>query len=210
MLCGRLPFEDEHVPALFQKITSGVCLLSCTHSVFLLPPASIYRIITEADPIIAMCLQRYHVPQYLSEDARYLISGMLVVDPMKRLTILEILNHRWTNTNLPAYLQRMKSQLNPGRAPDTLTSILDASALGRGPNYIGEDIGTLDRAVFEELIDSLNSGGDGVYSIGEPEVRAALEMEGENAVKVAYKLIQDRRRGFNCELNCWGLLTLQS
>ncbi|KAF8311848.1 Pkinase-domain-containing protein [Clavulina sp. PMI_390] len=23
MLCGRLPFEDEHVPALFQKIASG-------------------------------------------------------------------------------------------------------------------------------------------------------------------------------------------
>jgi len=134
--------------------------------------------------------QRYHVPQYLSEDAKYLIAGMLVVDPMKRLTVQDLLMHRWTNENLPEYLNHMKSQLNPGRRPDTLTSLLSASASENGPDYI-EDIGHLDMAVLDELSKSLG--------VQPSAVRTALEMEGENAVKVSYKLVQDRTLGHNRE-----------
>lgn len=115
---------------------------------------------------------------------------MLVVDPMKRLTVQDLLNHRWTNEGLPPYLSRMKAQLNPGRHPDTLTSLLDASASANGPDWI-EDIGHLDSGILEEL--STNLGVD------QAVVRGALEMDGENAVKVAYKLIQDRVVGYNRE-----------
>lgn len=113
---------------------------------------------------------------------------MLVVDPMKRLSVQELLNSRWTNVDLPPYLDRMKSQLNPGRQPHSLTSLLDASGTENGPDWI-EDIGYLDMSVLEELARNLG--------LGEAVVRNALEMDGENAVKVAYKLIQDRNLGFN-------------
>jgi hypothetical protein len=113
---------------------------------------------------------------------------MLVVDPMKRLTVQDLLVYRWTNESLPEYLSHMKSQLNPGRRPDTLTSLLSASASENGPDYI-EDIGHLDMAVLDELSKSLG--------VQPSAVRTALEMEGENAVKVAYKLIQDRALGYN-------------
>ncbi|CAE6479160.1 unnamed protein product [Rhizoctonia solani] len=79
MLCGRLPFEDEHVPALFRKITEGI----------------------------------YHLPNYLSRDAQELIRGMLAVDPVKRLTVPEILTVPWVATGLPRYLQP-KRPVTPG------------------------------------------------------------------------------------------------
>lgn len=108
---------------------------------------------------------------------------MLVVDPMKRLSIQDLLEHRWTNVDLPEYLKVTQDQLNPGRRPDTLTSLLDASASANGPDWI-EGIGLLDYAVLDELATSLN--------VPPSVVRTSLELEGENSVKVAYKLIQDR------------------
>ncbi|CUA70674.1 carbon catabolite-derepressing protein kinase [Rhizoctonia solani] len=79
MLCGRLPFEDEHVPALFRKITEGM----------------------------------YHVPNYLSREAQELIRGMLAVDPVKRLTVPEILTVPWVAGGMPRYLQP-KRPVTPG------------------------------------------------------------------------------------------------
>lgn len=123
---------------------------------------------------------------------------MLVVDPMKRLTVQDLLNHRWTNEGLPPYLSRMKAQLNPGRHPDTLASLLDASASENGPDWI-EDIGHLDMAVLDELA--------GNIGVDRAVVRSALETQGENAVKVAYKLIQDRVVGHNRKLFSFCLIT---
>jgi len=71
-LCARLPFDDEAVPKLFQKIREGV----------------------------------FTIPDHLSPDAKDLIKQMLVVDPLKRITISEIRNHPWFQKNLPEYLQK--------------------------------------------------------------------------------------------------------
>ncbi|KAJ4900897.1 SNF1-related protein kinase catalytic subunit alpha KIN11 [Raphanus sativus] len=46
----------------------------------------------------------YTLPSHLSADARDLIPRMLVVDPVKRITIPEIRQHRWFHTHLPRYL----------------------------------------------------------------------------------------------------------
>ncbi|PSR89676.1 SNF1-related protein kinase catalytic subunit alpha like [Actinidia chinensis var. chinensis] len=46
----------------------------------------------------------YTLPSHLSPGARDLIPRMLVVDPMKRITIPEIRNHYWFKTRLPRYL----------------------------------------------------------------------------------------------------------
>ncbi|KAJ3699497.1 hypothetical protein LUZ61_003202 [Rhynchospora tenuis] len=46
----------------------------------------------------------YTLPSHLSALARDLIPRMLVVDPMKRITIREIREHAWFQTRLPHYL----------------------------------------------------------------------------------------------------------
>lgn len=46
----------------------------------------------------------YSLPSHLSQSSRDLILRMLVVDPMKRITIPEIRQHPWFQHKLPAYL----------------------------------------------------------------------------------------------------------
>ncbi|OBA18053.1 carbon catabolite derepressing protein kinase [Metschnikowia bicuspidata var. bicuspidata NRRL YB-4993] len=70
MLCGRLPFDDEFIPALFKKISNGV----------------------------------YTLPNYLSEGAKSLLTRMLVVNPLNRITIHEILEDEWFKQGIEEYL----------------------------------------------------------------------------------------------------------
>ena len=46
----------------------------------------------------------FSMPTHLSEGARDVIARMLVVDPLKRLTIAQIRRHPWFTTALPLYL----------------------------------------------------------------------------------------------------------
>lgn len=46
----------------------------------------------------------YTLPSHLSAGARDLIPRMLIVDPMKRMTIPEIRQHPWFQAHLPRYL----------------------------------------------------------------------------------------------------------
>jgi len=46
----------------------------------------------------------YNLPTHLSDPSRDLIGRMLVVDPIRRITIPEVAAHPWFKTNLPLYL----------------------------------------------------------------------------------------------------------
>lgn len=46
----------------------------------------------------------YSLPSHLSQSSRDLILRMLVVDPMKRITIADVRQHQWFQHKLPAYL----------------------------------------------------------------------------------------------------------
>jgi len=46
----------------------------------------------------------YTFPSHLSPDTRDLIARLIVVDPMKRMTIHEIRQHPWFKVGLPRYL----------------------------------------------------------------------------------------------------------
>lgn len=70
MLCGRLPFDDEFIPALFKKISNGV----------------------------------YTLPNYLSPGSKHLLTRMLVVNPLNRITIHEIMEDEWFKKDMPSYL----------------------------------------------------------------------------------------------------------
>lgn len=70
MLCGRLPFDDDFIPALFKKISNGV----------------------------------YTLPNYLSAGAKHLLTRMLVVNPLNRITIHEIMEDEWFKQGMEEYL----------------------------------------------------------------------------------------------------------
>jgi len=46
----------------------------------------------------------YTIPSYISKNAQDLIRQMLVVDPMRRITLDQVRSHSWFKTNLPRYL----------------------------------------------------------------------------------------------------------
>jgi len=53
----------------------------------------------------------FTLPGHMSDDIKDLISRMLVVDPLQRITIPEIRRHRWFNESLPLYLSVTPDQI---------------------------------------------------------------------------------------------------
>ncbi|KAJ2686316.1 Protein kinase [Coemansia spiralis] len=104
MMCGRLPFDDDHIPALFKKITSGV----------------------------------FTMPGYLSQGARAVLSGLLQVDPLKRMTLAQCRQHAWFMTDLPEYLRPL-----PESTDIEGLARLDESILGELERQLEMDRATL-------------------------------------------------------------------
>jgi len=53
----------------------------------------------------------FTLPGHMSDDVKDLISRMLVVDPLQRITVPEIRRHRWFVVNLPLYLSVTPDQI---------------------------------------------------------------------------------------------------
>jgi carbon catabolite-derepressing protein kinase len=52
---------------------------------------------------------RFFLPNYVSRDLRDLINRMLQPNPIKRIKLKEIQQHRWFVENLPAYLKELSN-----------------------------------------------------------------------------------------------------
>ncbi|CCH44631.1 carbon catabolite-derepressing protein kinase [Wickerhamomyces ciferrii] len=118
MLCGRLPFDDEFIPALFKKISNGV----------------------------------YTLPNYLSEGAKNILTKMLVVNPLNRITIHEIMQDEWFTTEISDYLlpNDVPKSLNDSKKIDeNLINIL-VKTMGYDKNEILE---TLNKNLQNEIMD---------------------------------------------------------
>lgn len=115
---------------------------------------------------------------------------MLHVDPVKRLTIADIMQHPWFTPNLPRYLSPFPT---PGPVLGTLTSLVQP--VKQLDFEIIDGLGRIDEDVVDELTQRL----DGVEK---DEVWEALRRDDGpqgNAVKVAYLLLRDKRRkGRDC------------
>ncbi|KAG4969726.1 hypothetical protein JHK85_036147 [Glycine max] len=128
LLCGTLPFDDENIPNLFKKIKKIPDLMGWVQvpKDRLLVIGTLERKSISLDKEVGSidcsdvddfgfthCLSLqslmlpggiYTLPSHLSPGARDLIPRMLVVDPMKRMTIPEIRQHPWFQVHLPRYL----------------------------------------------------------------------------------------------------------
>lgn len=132
LLCGTLPFDDEHVPTLFRKIRSGV----------------------------------FPIPDYLNASVVSLLNHMLQVDPIKRATVIDIVQHEWFKKDLPAYLFP-SAPLNDSNGNEGGT--------------------TIDYDIIGEVCDK--------FGVNEQDVHDAI-MAGDphDQLNIAYHLIMDNKR----------------
>ncbi|KAJ3574349.1 hypothetical protein NP233_g1835 [Leucocoprinus birnbaumii] len=127
----------------------------------------------------------FHIPSSFSNDARNLISAMLVVDPVKRITIPEILQHPFFTKDLPRYLSPLPIAPEP----------VSMTALVAPPKQLDfeiiEGLGKIEPEVVEELASRL-------ADVTKEDIWASLRRDDGvqgNAVKVSYLLLRDKKRG---------------
>lgn len=113
LVCGRLPFEDEHAPTLYQKIQYGV----------------------------------YELPRWIPPDTHYLISRMLVVDPIKRITVPEILAHPWVKRGMKTYMLDTTLQAAP-----TLVGSISQVLQSMNQETVVEGLGVLDQTDRKSVV----------------------------------------------------------
>lgn len=126
------------------------------------------------------------MPPYLSPDAQTLINGMLAIDPVKRITVPEILQHPFFTTDLPRYLRPLPPP--PGPVLGTLSSLVSPP---KALDFVMIDgLGRIEEDIVDELA-SLLEGAD------KDDVWECLRRDDGpqgNTVKVAYMLLRDKRR----------------
>lgn len=116
---------------------------------------------------------------------------MLAVDPVKRITVPEILQSSFYTFNLPRYLTPFPPL--PGPLVGTLSSLVSPTKK-LGFEYI-EGLGRIEEDAVQELADSM----DGIPVEKVWEALRVDEGAQGNAVKVAYMLLRDKRRaGRDC------------
>jgi 5'-AMP-activated protein kinase catalytic alpha subunit len=112
----------------------------------------------------------YSLPSHLSQSSRELILRMLVVDPIKRITIAEVRQHPWYQHKLPAYLT------------------LPPALIETQERYI-------DQEIIEKVCQLPNKGVtqelvlDAVLQKGKSQ-----KIHGKHELKVAYELLLDEKR----------------
>ncbi|KAJ9101974.1 hypothetical protein QFC20_005123 [Naganishia adeliensis] len=142
----------------------------------------------------------YTLPSHLSPDAKHLLSRMLVVDPVKRITIPQIRELPWFQENLPQYLQPLPAtpllerpgELNnlldvptgPGGCVDDETQQKIAEA--KGLEWT-KDLGIIEPQIVDELCEKM-------AGFSRADVWDALKKEKDNQIKVAYQLVRDHKR----------------
>ncbi|KAK7205413.1 kinase-like domain-containing protein [Myxozyma melibiosi] len=108
----------------------------------------------------------YSLPSYLSPGAKHLLQRMLVVNPMNRITVREIMQDKWFKVNLPAYLLPPEEK----NKTDDLSEI-DETVVGALGRTMGYD--------KEEVYDALKSSKEGGGATNS-EIRDAYELMKEN------------------------------
>ncbi len=117
---------------------------------------------------------------------------MLAVDPVKRITVPEIIQHPFFQVDLPRYLQPLPPP--PGPVLGTLSALVTP---GKALDFeIIDGLGRIEEDVVEEL--ALRMDGVDKEDIWEC-LRRDDGAQG-NAVRVAYMLLRDKRRlGRDCK-----------
>ncbi|KAG2608788.1 hypothetical protein PVAP13_4KG013605 [Panicum virgatum] len=138
------------------------------------------------------------LPSWVSDDARDLISSMLIVRPQKRATITEVRAHRWLQQDMPRYLQAM---LPPPPTTATTSIIISPDAQEyQQPRAVDDD----DAATGVELLPVTRHGfdderGGRVPPAGRPHRAAATARHAAAAATVGAGRRLGRRRAISSD-----------
>lgn len=131
------------------------------------------------------------MPTHLSPEARNLINGMLAVDPVKRITVPQIIEHPFFTSDLPRYLSPLPPPPGPIIGPMS-SLVTPAKPLDF---EIIEGLGRIEEDVVDELASKLEG-------VDKKDVWDCLRRDDGpqgNTVKVAYMLLRDKHRlGHDC------------
>lgn len=138
----------------------------------------------------------YSLPSHLSQLARDLIPRMLVVDPMKRVTVPEVRGHAWFQQKLPPYLRHAPDRIeNLERVidEDTVDDVLSLAARGFAPLGATRELQAALQAKAQKLLGAPEEQRPRVLAaIREPDAHRVRGVE--KAIRVAYELILDHKR----------------
>ncbi|KAF8744267.1 Adenylate sensor of SNF1-like protein kinase, partial [Rhizoctonia solani] len=129
-----------------------------------------------------ICTGKYHIPSDIPPDAANLIKNCIVVNPIKRLTMSDIMQHPWFLAGLPKYLRIAPQTPNLTMPVESLSYILAPQKEARAVPESSWPIPEL----VDELVEAIGGSKE--------EVLESLGAEGDNAIKVAYNIARDKRR----------------
>lgn len=116
----------------------------------------------------------YSLPSHLSQSSRELILRMLVVDPIKRITIAEVRQHPWYQHKLPAYLTLPPAMIERQERyidREIVEKVCQLQIRGINPEIVTDAINTAD------------AGGSN-----------APKNQQKHELKVTYELLLDEKR----------------
>lgn len=122
---------------------------------------------------------KFSMPAFVSPDAKDLISRMLVVNPIQRITIAEIRKHPWFQTNLPEYLQPPKEEFFDTGVD--VTKLPQLEELERGP------VGKLEGELHDTVVGKVGS----IMGYEKDDVQDALAKNEPSDIKDAYKIVRE-------------------
>jgi len=128
----------------------------------------------------------YSLPSHLSQSSRDLILKMLVVDPMKRITIAEIRLHPWFQHKLPAYLSlppEMIEQQERYIDEEIVAKVCQLNFRGISPELVREAV----LPTLKKSSGMISSPSGNLQAMG---VSPRMSHE----LRVAYELLLDAKR----------------
>ncbi|OWZ41836.1 carbon catabolite-derepressing protein kinase [Cryptococcus neoformans] len=165
LLCGKLPFDDEHIPTLFKKIENGVFHIPSHVSE---PARHLLKRMLEVDPLKRCTIAEIRQMPFFQENLPRYLQPLPELADMERYPSL-------TMDDMTTLLLINEGQADPKKVAEDKGLVFT------------EDLGVIDPDIVEELLEKITTYSEGM-------VWEALKMPGDNQVKVAYQLVRDHRR----------------
>jgi 5'-AMP-activated protein kinase catalytic alpha subunit len=146
----------------------------------------------------------YNLPSHLSPGARDLIPRMLLVDPLKRITIPEIRQHPWFTVHLPRYLAVMQADTVASSSTIDDDTVVEVERLGFQRGALLDALRgrhqTKAAVAYYLLLDSRRrSAGSGAYlraelsSACEALMQNPLGLSSDSTAMPQQRLVAERR-----------------
>jgi len=165
LLCGKLPFDDDHIPSLFKKIESGHYSIPSHVSE---PARHLLRRMLVVDPVKRATIAEIRNMPFFQENLPKYLQPLPPTPVIERYPTLPM-------DDLSTLLLIGEGQADPKKIAEDKGLIWT------------EDLGIIDPEIVAELREKVTAWpADTLFD--------SLQKSGDNQVKVAYQLIRDHRR----------------